>query len=108
MTHEAVPSLRVWSEQSRHGDVIYDLFDISAQVTEDGVAGAFKALQADVFFGAPDIAPACCRSVHMNEEDQLQLHVGDKKHTVDSVNLLCQVIEKPKMKVIQDMDGIGI
>ena len=31
----------------------YDLFDISAQVTDEGAAGAFKALDADIFFPSP-------------------------------------------------------
>ena len=38
----------------------YDLFDISPQVTEEGAAGAFKALDADVFFASPGIVSACC------------------------------------------------
>ena len=86
----------------------YDVFDISPQVTEDGVAGAFKALASDVFFGTPGIVPACCQSVRMNEHDQLQVHVADKVHTVDSVHLFCQVLQKPQVKVMQDMDGIEI
>ena len=69
----------------------YDSFDISAQVTEDGVCGAFKALTEDVFFGNPGIAPACCKNIKMNEHDQLQVHVADKAQTVDSVHILCQV-----------------
>ena len=86
----------------------YDVFDISPQVTEHGVAGAFKALESDVFFGAPGIVSACCQSVVMNEHDQLQLHVADKVHTVDSVHLFCQVLQKPQVKVMQDMDGIEV
>ena len=54
----------------------YDLFDISAQVTEDGVCGAFKALTEDVFFGNPGIVPACCKNIKMNERDQLQVNVA--------------------------------
>ena len=86
----------------------YDVFDISPQVTEDGVAGAFKALASDVFFGTPGIVPACCQSVRMNVHDQLQVHVADKVNTVDSVHLFCQVLQKPQVKVMQDMDGIEI
>ena len=52
----------------------YDAFDISAQVTEDGVSGAFIALAPDVFFGSPGTVPACCQSVRMNDQDQLQVH----------------------------------
>ena len=86
----------------------YDLFDISAQVTEDGVCGAFKALTEDVFFGNPGIAPACCKNIKMNDHDQLQVHVGDKAQTVDSVHILCQVHAKPNVKVMEAMDGLEI
>ena len=77
----------------------YDLFDISAQVTEDGVCGAFKALTEDVFFGNPGIVPACCKNIKMNEHAQLQVHVDDKALTVDSV---------PNVTVMQEMDGLEI
>ena len=77
-------------------------------MTEDGVAGAFKALASDVFFGTPGIVPGCCQSVRMNEHDQLQVHIVDKVHTVDSVHLFCQILQKSQVKVIQDMDGIEI
>ena len=86
----------------------YDLFDISAQVTEDGVCGAFKALTEDVFFGNPGIVPACCKNVKMNEHDQLQVNVADKAQTVDSAHILCQVHAKPQVRVMQEMDGLEI
>ena len=86
----------------------YDSFDISAQVTEDGVCGAFKALTEDVFFGNPGIAPACCKNIKMNEHDQLQVHVADKAQTVDSVHILCQVHAKPNVRVMEAMDGLEI
>eukprot|EP00438_Fugacium_kawagutii_P007268 Skav211173 [mRNA] locus=scaffold1363:250458:252107:- [translate_table: standard] len=86
----------------------YDVFDISPQVTEDGVAGAFKALASDVFFGTPGIVPACCENIRMNAHEQLQLHAPDKVHTVDSVHLFCQVVQKPQIQVMQDIDGIQI
>ena len=86
----------------------YDLFDISAQVTEDGVCGAFKALTEDVFFGNPGIVPACCKNIKMNDHAQLQVHVDDKALTVDSVHILCQVRAKPNVKVMQEMDGLEI
>ena len=86
----------------------YDLFDISAQVTEDGACGAFKALTEDVFFGNPGIVPACCKNIQMNEHAQLQVHVDDKALTVDSVHILCQVRAKPNVKVMQEIDGLEI
>ena len=86
----------------------YDLFDVSPQVTEEGAAGAFKALDADVFFSCPGIVSACCQSIEVNEHQQLQIAVGEKKHTVDSVHLLCQVMQKPNVKVMQEMDGLEI
>ena len=67
----------------------YDLFDISPQVTEDGASAAFKALDADMFFASPGIVSACCQNIVVNEHQQLQIAVGEKKHTVDSVHLLC-------------------
>ena len=86
----------------------YDVFDISPQVTEEGAAGAFKSLDADVFFACPGIVPACCQSIQMNEHQQLQIATGDKRHTVDSVHLLCQVLQKPNVRVMPDMDGLEI
>ena len=44
----------------------------------------------------------------MIEHDQLQVHVADKVNTVDSVHVFCQVLQKPQVKVMQDMDGIEI
>ena len=84
------------------------MFDISAQVTEDGARGAFEALTEDVFFGNPGIVPACCKNIKMNEHAQLQVHVDDKALTVDSVHILCQVRAKPTVKVMQEIDGLEI
>ena len=86
----------------------YVLFDTSAQVTEDGVCRAFKALSEDVFFGKPGIAPACCKDIKMTEHDQLQVNVADMAQTVDSVHMLCQSHAKPQVKVTQEMDGLAI
>ena len=66
------------------------------------------SMTRSVFFGTPGIVPACCQSVRMNVHDQLQVHVADKVNTVDSVHLFCQVLQKPQVKVMQDMDGIEI
>ena len=77
-------------------------------MTEEGAAGAFKSLDADVFFACPGIVPACCQSIQMNEHQQLQIATGDKRHTVDSVHLLCQVLQKPNVRVMPDMDGLEI
>ena len=44
----------------------------------------------------------------MNDHEQLQLQVADKTRAVDSVHLFCQVLEKPQVKVMQDMDGLEI
>ena len=85
-----------------------DLFDLQEQVNEEGGAAAFQYQPKNVIRGVLGIPPSCCQHASANDLGQLLIRTEKTERQAEQVHFLCEVLTSPKVKVMQDMDGLEV
>ena len=100
--------VRVGVGHRKNGNVSFDLFDISPQVTAEGCLAVYRETSHPFFDGSPGVVPVCCKNVSVNSLGQLMVSQESATQAVESAKMLVSLIEAPDLEVLENIDGIKV
>ena len=100
--------VRVGVGHKKNGNVSFDLFDISPQVTAEGCLALYRETNHPFFDGSPGVVPVCCQKVSVNSLGQLIVSQDAATQAVESAKIMVKLIGAPDLQVLENIDGLKV